>query len=252
MGSPLSPPAEARLGPAESGGRHSRRSRLWKVALPGVAPERGRPLAGWHGPPDTRQGKKRAPRMCCHLPDPGRGRPLRSLEVDVHPAVDDGAARRFLVRGLGRDRTFRHLYTGLPCRCACKLPSNCTGTSLSARPRSGLPCLVASCTSAPPGQSHCGGYILCLWHSRPMGSHGTLCRIPLCSSGGPAQRGSPCTPRSYSRGPIGGIDRDWESSCHDEEQTVAQLRPPAALRTPQGLRAHQRCARRPSPTSLIS
>ena len=81
MGSPRSPQAETRLVTAESGGSHSRRRRLWTVALQAVADARGRPLAVGPFPPGTRTWQKMAHRMLCHITEHGRGRPRRRLEV---------------------------------------------------------------------------------------------------------------------------------------------------------------------------
>ena len=84
MGSQLYPQAETLLVTADSGGSHSRRSRLWKVALQSVADAIGLPIAVCHFPPGTSKWNKIEHRMCCHITENWRGRPLRSLEVSVN------------------------------------------------------------------------------------------------------------------------------------------------------------------------
>ena len=94
MGSQRSPQAETLLVTAESGGRHSRRRRLWQGALQAVADAMGLPIAVCHFPPGTSKWHTSAQRMFCHITANGRGRPLRSLEVLVnligHPTTTPG------------------------------------------------------------------------------------------------------------------------------------------------------------------
>ena len=84
MGSQLSPQAETLLVTAESGGSHSRRRRLWQVALQAVAEAMGRLVSVCHVPPGTSMWKKIAPRRCCHRTAHWRGRPRRRRAVLVN------------------------------------------------------------------------------------------------------------------------------------------------------------------------
>jgi Rhodopirellula transposase DDE domain len=113
IGSPVSPQAEALLVTADSGGSHSRRSRLWQVALQAVADEIGLPMSVCHLPPGTSKWHKIEHRMFCHITANWRGRPLRSLEV--------------MVNLIGNTTTT----TGLRMQAALETPPSPTGLKVS-------------------------------------------------------------------------------------------------------------------------
>lgn len=81
MGRPVSPQAAALLVTAAGGGSHGRRSRLGKVERQAVAEAIGVPGSVGHVPPGTSKWHTIEQRMFCHITEPWRGRPLRSLEV---------------------------------------------------------------------------------------------------------------------------------------------------------------------------
>jgi hypothetical protein len=56
MGHSRDPAAQERLVPAEGGGSHGARVRLWKGALQRLADQTGRRISVCHFPPGTRQG----------------------------------------------------------------------------------------------------------------------------------------------------------------------------------------------------
>ena len=84
MGSQVSPKAQRLLLTADGGGANGSRCRLWQVELQRVADESGRCLSVCHVPPGTSQWHKIAHRMCCHITEHWRGRPLVSREVVVN------------------------------------------------------------------------------------------------------------------------------------------------------------------------
>ncbi len=69
---------------ADGGGSNGSRSRLWKLALQGVADEVGLRIAVCHFPPGTSKWNKIEHRMFCHITENWRGRPLVSREVVVN------------------------------------------------------------------------------------------------------------------------------------------------------------------------
>jgi hypothetical protein len=68
---------------ADGGGSNGHRSRLWKVALQGLADELGLPLHVCHFPPGTSKWNKVEHRLFCHITQNWRGKPLLSREVIV-------------------------------------------------------------------------------------------------------------------------------------------------------------------------
>ena len=66
------------------GGSNGSRSRLWKLALQGVADETGLRIAVCHFPPGTSKWNKIEHRMFCHITENWRGRPLVSRSVVVN------------------------------------------------------------------------------------------------------------------------------------------------------------------------
>jgi len=84
MGSQVSPKATRLLITADGGGANGSRCRLWQVAWPRLADETGLRLSVCHLPPGTRKWNTIEHRMCCHMPENGRGRPLVRREVVVN------------------------------------------------------------------------------------------------------------------------------------------------------------------------
>jgi hypothetical protein len=83
MGQRMYPQAQQVLLPAEGGGSHGSRSRRWKVERQKLSDTTGREVHVCHVPPGTSNGKKIEHRLCCHITENGRGRPLVSQEVIV-------------------------------------------------------------------------------------------------------------------------------------------------------------------------
>jgi len=84
MGSDTYPEAEGLLITADSGGSNSSRSRLWKVALQGLADLLGFPISVCHFPPGTSKWNQIEHRMFSHITQNWRGRPLVSRAVVVN------------------------------------------------------------------------------------------------------------------------------------------------------------------------
>jgi hypothetical protein len=83
MGRRVYPRATDLLVTADGGGSNGSRSRLWKVALQGLADEIGLRIAVCHFPPGTSKWNKIEHRMFCHITENWRGRPLVSRSVVV-------------------------------------------------------------------------------------------------------------------------------------------------------------------------
>jgi hypothetical protein len=83
MGRPLYPRATTLLVTADGGGSNGSRSRLWKVALQGLADELGLVISVCHFPPGTSKWNKIEHRLFSQIAVNWRGRPLTSLEVVV-------------------------------------------------------------------------------------------------------------------------------------------------------------------------
>jgi hypothetical protein len=84
MGSRVYPEAKEFLVTADGGGSNSSRSRLWKVALQGLADGLGLRIAVCHFPPGTSKWNKIEHRMFCHITENWRGKPLVSRAVIVN------------------------------------------------------------------------------------------------------------------------------------------------------------------------
>jgi hypothetical protein len=84
MGRVVYPRATDLLVTADGGGSNGSRSRLWKVALQGLADEIGLRIAVCHFPPGTSKWNKIEHRMFCHITENWRGRPLVSRSVVVN------------------------------------------------------------------------------------------------------------------------------------------------------------------------
>jgi hypothetical protein len=83
MGSKMSPKARELLLTADSGGSHSTRARLWKLARQRFADESGLRVCVSHLPPGTNTWNTSEHRLCCHITANWRGKRLESLEVVV-------------------------------------------------------------------------------------------------------------------------------------------------------------------------
>jgi hypothetical protein len=84
MGAPRFPRAEELLITADGGGSNSHRSRLWKVALQGLADDIGLKLTICHFPPGTSKWNKVEHRLFCFITNNWRGQPLLSHQVIVN------------------------------------------------------------------------------------------------------------------------------------------------------------------------
>jgi Rhodopirellula transposase DDE domain len=84
MGRQVYPQAKRLLITADGGGSNGSRCRLWKVELQRLADEIGLRISVCHFPPGTSKWNKIEHRMCCHITENWRGRPLVSREVVVN------------------------------------------------------------------------------------------------------------------------------------------------------------------------
>lgn len=84
MGQVGYPQAQALLITADGGGSNASRNRLWKVELQKFADETGLMIYVRHFPPGTSKWNKIEHRMCCHITENWRGRPLINHEVVVN------------------------------------------------------------------------------------------------------------------------------------------------------------------------
>jgi Rhodopirellula transposase DDE domain len=84
MGSAAYPGARRLLVTTDAGGSNGYRSRLWKVALQGLADDLGLRISVCHFPPGTSKWNKIEHRMFCYITKNWRGKPLRSRAVVVN------------------------------------------------------------------------------------------------------------------------------------------------------------------------
>jgi hypothetical protein len=84
MGRRVYPQARELLVTADGGGSNSSHSRLWKVALQGLANDTGLRISVCHFPPGTSKWNKIEHRMFCHITQNWRGRPLVNRAVIVN------------------------------------------------------------------------------------------------------------------------------------------------------------------------
>jgi len=84
MGSVAYPGARRLLVTTDAGGSNGYRSRLWKVALQGLADDLGLRISVCHFPPGTSKWNKIEHRMFCYITKNWRGKPLRSRAVVVN------------------------------------------------------------------------------------------------------------------------------------------------------------------------
>ena len=84
MGQRMSPPAQPVLITADGGGSNGSRSWLWKVALQTLSHATGLEVSVCHFPPGTSKWHKIEHRLCGHITENWRGRPLVSHEVIVN------------------------------------------------------------------------------------------------------------------------------------------------------------------------
>jgi hypothetical protein len=83
MGSPRFPRASELMITADGGGSNSYRSRLWKVALQGLADELNMKLSVCHFPPGTSKWNKIEHRLFSHITSNWRGQPLLTRQAIV-------------------------------------------------------------------------------------------------------------------------------------------------------------------------
>jgi Rhodopirellula transposase DDE domain len=83
MGSKRFPRASELMITADGGGSNSYRSRLWKVALQGLADELEMKLSVCHFPPGTSKWNKIEHRLFCHITSNWRGQPLLTQQAIV-------------------------------------------------------------------------------------------------------------------------------------------------------------------------
>jgi hypothetical protein len=83
MGAKRYPDAKELLITADGGGSNASRSRLWKVALQGLALRLKMPIWVCHFPPGTSKWNKIEHRMFCHITQNWRGRPLMSHDIII-------------------------------------------------------------------------------------------------------------------------------------------------------------------------
>lgn len=84
MGATRYPHAKELLITADGGGSNGSRCRLWKVERQAWADRLGLPIQVCHFPPGTSKWNTSEHRMCCHITQNWRGRPLVSHEVIVN------------------------------------------------------------------------------------------------------------------------------------------------------------------------
>jgi Rhodopirellula transposase DDE domain len=98
MGSQRFPRAEEILITADGGGSNSSRSRLWKVALQGLADEAGMKLTVCHFPPGTSKWNKVEHRLFCFITNNWRGQPLLSHQVVVNLIANTRTDKGLIVK----------------------------------------------------------------------------------------------------------------------------------------------------------
>lgn len=98
MGQQRFPRARKMLITADGGGSNSHRSRLWKVALQGLADELGIRLFVCHFPPGTSKWNKIEHRLFSFITKNWRGRPLVSQEVIVNLIANTTTRTGLLVK----------------------------------------------------------------------------------------------------------------------------------------------------------
>jgi hypothetical protein len=98
MGVRRFPRAEEVLITADGGGSNSHRSRLWKVALQGLADEIALRLTVCHYPPGTSKWNKVEHRLFCFITNNWRGQPLLSHQVIVSLIASTKTDKGLLVK----------------------------------------------------------------------------------------------------------------------------------------------------------
>jgi Rhodopirellula transposase DDE domain len=98
MGAGRFPGAEEVLITADGGGSNSSRSRLWKVALQGLADAIGLRLTVCHFPPGTSKWNKVEHRLFCFITNNWRGQPLLSHQVIVNLIANTRTDKGLIVK----------------------------------------------------------------------------------------------------------------------------------------------------------
>jgi hypothetical protein len=118
MGRKRYPQAEELLITADCGGSNSSRTRLWKVALQGLADDLGLRLTICHFPPGTSKWNKIEHRMFCHITQNWRGRPLTSYAVIVQLIGNTKTTTGLKIKAELDERTYPTKETVTPAQLA--------------------------------------------------------------------------------------------------------------------------------------
>src|SRR6516164_4418143 len=106
MGTRRFPRAEEILITADGGGSNGHRSRLWKVALQGLADAIGIRLTVCHFPPGTSKWNKVEHRLFCFITNNWRGQPLLSHQVIVNLIANTRTDRGLIVKAALDENTY--------------------------------------------------------------------------------------------------------------------------------------------------
>ena len=98
MGARAYPAARELLITADGGGSNGHRTRLWKLALQGLADSTGLTMTVCHYPPGTSKWNKIEHRLFSHITANWRGRPLESVETVVNLIGNTSTAAGLRVR----------------------------------------------------------------------------------------------------------------------------------------------------------
>ena len=106
MGVQRFPQAQEVLITADGGGSNSSRSRLWKLALQGLADAIGLRLTVCHFPPGTSKWNKVEHRLFCFITNNWRGQPLLSHQVIVNLIANTTTTQGLMVKAALDENTY--------------------------------------------------------------------------------------------------------------------------------------------------
>ena len=106
MGVQRFPQAQEVLITADGGGSNSSRSRLWKLALQGLADAIGLRLTVCHFPPGTSKWTKVEHRLFCFITNNWRGQPLLSHQVIVNLIANTTTTQGLMVKAALDENTY--------------------------------------------------------------------------------------------------------------------------------------------------
>ena len=106
MGVQRFPQAQEVLITADGGGSNSSRSRLWKLALQGLADAIGLRLTVCHYPPGTSKWNKVEHRLFCFITNNWRGQPLLSHQVIVNLIANTTTTQGLMVKAALDENTY--------------------------------------------------------------------------------------------------------------------------------------------------